>query len=156
MPETLATVDQVAARVGELITDSGDVLLAEACLEEASALVRFYGSTQWPDPTTAHPMAVTITIAAAARAYQNPGGFQTERADMVQLRRAAEFSVGAELTASEIAVLRAIGGGGGIVSAPLSNPEQIVPRSAWHGWYGNRGYTPVDYGDNKPFPWGWP
>lgn len=156
MPATLATVDQVAARVGELIEDDNDVLLAEACLEEASALVRFYGSSQWPDPLTAHPMAVAITIAAAARAYQNPAGFVLERADMAQLRRAANFTVGTELTVSEITILGTIGGGGGIVSVPLHNPEQIIPRSAWprpYGW--NRGYAPVDWGDNKPFPLGW-
>ena len=152
MPVPLATVDQVAARVGEPIVDDDDVMLAEACLSEASDLVRFYGSNLWPDPMMAPSVAVAITVAAAARAYQNPAGFEQERADMANFRRADGWNVGCELTASEIMILRTIGGGGGIVSAPLTNPEQIVPRS--NGYGVDRGYRPVDWGGNKPFPWG--
>lgn len=153
MPAPLATVEQVAARVGEDISDDASVALAEACLEEASAWVRHYGGHDWPDPLTAPAVAVAITIAAAHRAYQNPAGFDTERADMASFKRGERYQVGAELTASEILILTTLAGGGGIVSAPLSNPEQIVPRS--HGRRYDRGYVPMDWGQNKPFPWGW-
>ena len=147
----LASVDQVAARVGELIEDDVDVMLAEACLDEASALVRFYGSQAWLTPEVTPEAAVAIVVAAAARGYQNPAGYDTERADMASFRRGEQYKVGCELTVTEIAMLRDLAGGSGIISAPLSNPEQIVPRS--HRGHYDRGYRVFDFGD-KPFPWG--
>lgn len=162
MVPALGTVDQVAARVGEAITDEDDTLLAEACLDEASALVRFYAQQAWPDPLLAPPVAVAIAIAAAARAYQNPSGLNQERADMVSVKRDDKFAMGCELTPSEILVLKQFGGGAGIYSAQLSSPDQIVPVS--QPYPNQRGYCPVDWGSNKPFPlgpddpyqpWGW-
>ena len=147
------SVDQVAARVGEPITDEPDVLLAEACLDEASALVRFYAQQAWLAPALAPAVAVAISIAAAARAYQNPSGLDTERADMFSIKRDDKFSMGCELTASEIAVLKQFSGGSGLFSAALSNPDQIKPASG--GVCTDRGYAPVDWGGNKPFPLGW-
>lgn len=150
---SLATVAMVAARVGEPITDPEDVALAESVLAEASELVRFHGGQAWPDPATAPAMAVTITVAAAARAYQNPAGFDMERGDMVTFNRGKDYSTGAALTQGEITIIKAVGRGGNVRSMRMSNPNIPIPRST-KGCGEYRGYVPVDWGGNKPFPLG--
>lgn len=151
----LATVAQLAARVGEPISEPLDVALAESVLGEASENVRFYGRQSWPLASDAPPMAIAITVAAASRGYQNPAGFDMERGDMVTFNRGKNYTAGCELTAGEIAQLKTLGGGGGIRSVPLYNPNTPVPRSRDNGPC-DRGYVPVNGGiTNKPFPLGY-
>lgn len=107
--EPLATVERLAARIGEPITSEEDIDLANAVLEEASNWVRAYGQ-EWPTAATAPAVAVSITVAAAARGYQNPGGFESERAEVVTLGRAADYARGTELTAAEINMLERVSG----------------------------------------------
>lgn len=151
----LATVSQLASRVGEPITEPADVALAESVLVEASENVRFHGRQGWPYADDAPAMAVAITLAAASRGYQNPAGFDMERGDMVTFNRGKNYVAGCELTPGEIAALRTLGGRGGLRSVPLSNPTIIVSRSDRHGC-DDRGYAPVNRGfDQKPFPLGY-
>lgn len=148
----LATVHDVAARIGEDISSAEDVALAEAVLNEASEWARFYGDPAW-GTTTPPPLAVTIVVAAAARGYLNPSGYDMERGDMVTFNRATAYASGATLTAGEIAVLKKLARASGIRSVGLVNPELPVPRSRPCGEW--RGYAPMDWGESKPFPLGW-
>lgn len=109
MNEPLATVQQIAGRIGEPITSDTDIALANEVLEEASFWVRHYGLS-WPNPETAPPVAVRITVAAAARGFQNPGGLETERAEIVTLGRFKEYGMGCELTPAEIDALQSVAG----------------------------------------------
>ena len=148
----LATVDQVAARLGESIEAPEEIELAEACLEEASNLVKFYAQQPLWTAATAPAVAVTITVAAAARAVLNPSGFDMERGDMVTFNRSKEYTSGASLTPSEITIIKALGRAGNVRSVGLTNSDRPVPRSQTMAE--DRGYCPVDWGANKPFPLG--
>jgi hypothetical protein len=149
----LATVEQVAARLGEPIEEPDDIELAEACLEEASNLVRFYAQQPLWTASTAPAVAVTITVAAAARGVLNPSGFDSERGDMVTFNRGKDYASGASLTASEITIIKALGRTGNVRSVGLTSNDRPVPRSRTMAE--DRGYCPVDWGGNKPFPLGY-
>jgi hypothetical protein len=149
----LATVDQVAARLGEPIEEPDEIELAEACLEEASNLVRFYAQQPLWTAGTAPAVAVTITVAAAARAVLNPAGFDSERGDMVTFNRGKDYTSGAALTPSEITIIKALGRAGNVRSVGLHSSDRPVPRSRTMAE--DRGYCPVDWGGNKPFPLGY-
>lgn len=149
----LATVDHVAARIGEAIEEPDDIELAEAVLEEASNLVRFYAQQPLWTQSTAPAVAVTIAVAAAARAYLNPSGMDMERGDMVTFNRSKEYVAGAALTASEISIVKALGRQGNVRSVGLTNSDKPIPRSRTMAE--DRGYCPVDWGGNKPFPLGY-
>lgn len=126
--EPLGTVAKVAARVGETITTPEEIGLANAMLEEASAQVRFYG-LPWEDPDAAPAVAVTISVAAAARGYQNPGGLKMERGDAVSIDVDIDYRKGASLTAGEIAMLKTFSARGRISSIPLTNPDRFIATS---------------------------
>ncbi len=149
----LATVDQVAARLGEPIEEPDDIELAEACLEEASNLVRFYAQQPLWTAGAAPAVAVTITVAAAARGFLNPSGFDMERGDMVTFNRNKDYVSGAALTAQEITIIKALGRTGNVRSVGLTSDARPVPRSRTMAE--DRGYCPVDWGGNKPFPLGY-
>jgi hypothetical protein len=127
--EPLGTVSKVAARVGESITTAEEVALATSMLEEASAQVRLYG-LPWVDPAAAPAIAVTVTVAAAARGYQNPSGLKLERGDAVSVETTADYSMGAALTAGEITMIRmAANQRGRVTSIPLTNPDRFAATS---------------------------
>jgi stage V sporulation protein SpoVS len=149
----LATVDQVAARIGEPIDEPDDVELALATLEEASNLVRFYAQQPLWTAVTAPAVAVTIAVAAAARGFLNPSGFDMERGDMATLKRPSEYTSGCALTAAEITIVKALGHRGNVRALKVHNSDQPVARSHWRPR--DRGYAPLDWGDNKPFPLGY-
>ena len=149
----LATVDQVAARIGEAIEEPEDIELAEACLEEASTLVRFYAQQPLWTAATAPAVAVTIAVAAAARAVLNPAGMDSERGDMVTFNRGKDYTSGAALTPSEITIIKALGRQGNVRSVGLTNSDKPIPRSRTMAE--DRGYCPVNFGGNKPFPLGY-
>jgi len=146
----LATVERLAARVGEPIASAEEIALAEEVLAEASALVRHYGRA-WPDPETAPAVATSITVAAAARGFLNPGGFQMERSDTSTFNRVEEFASGCALTRAEISALKEYNVNQGIISIGLSNPDRPAPMS-------NRpkaiGWVQMNDGvGDKNFPW---
>lgn len=149
----LATVGQVAARIGEPITTAEDVQLAASVLNEASEQVRFYAQQPYWTAETAPPVAVAITVAAAARGWLNPSGFDMERGDMVTFNRNKDYVSGAALTSQEITIIRALGRTGNVRSVGLQNCDRPVPRSRTMAE--DRGYAPVDWGGNKPFPLGY-
>lgn len=127
--EPLGTVAKVAARVGEAITAADEIALASSMLEEASAQVRLYG-LPWENPELAPAIAVTITVAAAARGYQNPGGVKLERGDAVSLDVDIDYRKGATLTAGEIVMLqKASNQGRRLMSVPLTNPDRFTATS---------------------------
>lgn len=133
MSELLATVERVAAKIGEPITTPEDVASATEMLEAASNWVRFYaGHDEWTS-VDAPGMAVTIAIAAAARGYLNPAGFDEERSDASTFKRNERegFTQGARPTSDEIAVLRTYNSASKkmLSSIPTSNPERWVARS---------------------------
>lgn len=148
--EPLATIERLSARVGEEIASDEERALAEGVLREASTWVRHYGRP-WPDPTVAPAAAVDITIAAAARGYLNPGGFQMERGDSQTFNRLEDYAKGTELTRSEIEVLKPYRLRSSLVSLALVNPDRPMSRSA--EVYRDRGYAPL-LGGTKPFPLG--
>lgn len=148
--EPLGTVAKVAARVGETITTSEEIGLANAMLEEASAQVRFYG-LPWEDPDTAPAVAVTITVAAAARGYQNPGGLKMERGDAVSIDVDIDYRKGASLTAGEITMLKSFSARGRITSIPLTNPDRFIAASDVRA-YAN-GSPEYLFLDANPYPW---
>ena len=149
----LAPIERLAARVGEDISSDEERALAEGVLQEASTWVRHYGRP-WEDPTLAPAAAVDITIAAAARGYLNPAGFQMERADAQTFNRLEDFAKGTELTRSEIEVLKPYRVRSSLVSISLTNPDRPLSRDQ-RVWMG-RGYAPVNRGGytEKPFPLG--
>ncbi len=148
----LATVAALASRVGEPIEGEQDIALADAVLAEASALVRHHADEAWPDGSTVPAVAVAITVAAAARAYLNPSGFQMERGDAVTFNRTEDYAAGAALTRAEINILKSLSRLGNVHSLPLSNPDVIRPRSS----ASLTGWDPCHV-DDRPYPagWGW-
>lgn len=149
----LASVAMVAARIGEPIETVDDVKLAEAVLDEASEQIRFYAQQPGWNAQTAPPVAVTIAVAAAARGFLNPSGYDMERGDMVTFNRSKEYVSGANLTPSEITIIKALGRTGNVRSVGLANSDKPIPRS--RPFECDRGYAPVDWGGNKPFPLGY-
>ena len=149
----LATVAQIAARIGEPISTAEDNALAMAVLDEASEQVRHYAQQPYWTAENAPAVAVTITVAAAARGFLNPSGFDMERGDMVTFNRSKEYVSGATLTAQEITIVRALGRTGNVRSVKLESTDRPVPRSRTCAE--DRGYAPVDWGGNKPFPLGY-
>lgn len=149
----LATVGQIAARIGEPISAAEDVQLAVACLNEASEQIRHYAQQPYWTAETAPPVAVTIAVAAAARGYLNPSGFDMERGDMVTFARNKDYVSGAALTSQEITIVKALGRTGNVRSVSLHSCDRPVPRSRTMAE--DRGYAPVDWGGNKPFPLGY-
>ena len=151
--EPLATVARLSARVGEAIESVEELALAGEVLAEASALVRHYGRP-WPFPATAPAVATSITVAAAARGYLNPAGYQMERGDMATFNRVEEYASGCALTRAEIAALKEYNVNSGIVSIGLVNNDR--PMSTRGAAFGDPGWRVMNDGNEKPFPWGWP
>jgi hypothetical protein len=149
--EPLASVAEVAARVGEPITAPEEIALANSMLKEASAQVRLYG-LPWVNPATAPAIAFTITVAAAARGYQNPGGVKLERGDAVSLDIDIDYRKGATLTAGEIVMLqKASNQGKRIMSVPLTNVDRFTATSDTPGYV--QGHPEYLYLDANPRPW---
>lgn len=147
----LATIERLAARVGESVSemDSTQVAMANEMLEQASAAVRFYAGQAWPDPAIAPAVAVTITVAAAARGYLNPEGYQMERGDTVTLARDKGYSGGpTALLPEERAILSTFKVQKGLVSLNVSNEFIPTPRSARNGKWRE--------GMSREWPWGPP
>lgn len=93
-------INSLAALVGEPLVVDEDIASARACLAVAWENVKEAGSPAWT-LESAPPLAITILLNAASRAWMNLGGFVDERADAVTLSRNPEYAAGAELTPQE-------------------------------------------------------
>jgi len=119
MPEPLATVEELEARLGRTL-DPDEVPMAEAAISDASAMVRAYG-LPWPDPETAPDVVRSIVLAASERKMRNPEGLRQEMEGGYQYTRSASTPVGVALTPAEIALLQGVAGIGGIYSVPVES-----------------------------------
>lgn len=125
MIDPLATVSDIADRVGEEITDPGDIRLAESLLRIVSAQVRHYGG-DWLDPILAPEVAVAVTIEAASRGYLNPEGYKLERGDEITFERNVVFAGGSTLTPAEIVAVRSAAGKSGLVSVLMMRDVTVA------------------------------
>lgn len=121
MPKSFATVADVARRVGEPITAPEDIALAESLLEIVSEEIRSVGSN-WPEPFLAPAICRTIAIGAAARGYNNPALYETERGDMLTLYRGSDAANGEALTKNEKMAITRVAGLGGFFSVAVDRP----------------------------------
>lgn len=106
MADPLATLAELKVRL-EFEIDPGEHLesLAESALEDASILVRTYGVSSWT-VDTAPPIAVMLTLKAAARFMNNPMAVDLARGADEQNTWSEGNSDGVHLRPGEIALLR--------------------------------------------------
>lgn len=133
----LATVEQLAARVGESIDTPEEVALAEAMLRYASDQALLYGNPGWVEATL--PGVVrSVVIEAASRGYQHPAGFETERADSVNFTVHEEWLRSAEFTDHQVELVRrASRKSGRVRSLTATRPNYFRARSdrqQWPSW----------------------
>ena len=76
--EPLAELEDLEARLEFELDDDKMVTLAEGALVDATVLVREYGLSTWT-ASTAPPIAITLTLKAAARFMNNPMSLETAR-----------------------------------------------------------------------------
>lgn len=151
----LASVEQLADRLGiALDAQTPDGLRAQAALEDASALVRAEAGVDYVDDhgelETVPEVIITITIAAAYRAFRNPDGkTQTSVGDVSvsYSRQAGEAQL--FLTRAERRAIRRAAGMGGFSSVSLTS-----------GWFEGKDphYVPTTQLDAAwipmgPYPW---
>ena len=146
----LATLEELRVRL-EFEIDPGDHLekLAEASLEDASTLVREYGVRSWT-ADTAPPIAVMLTLKAAARFMNNPMMLDLARGADEQNTWSERGANGVHLTPDEIALLREHRKQDrGLMSVPTQLWGTPPPRKVPSGHQ-----VPVDYGGGtgKWFP----
>lgn len=132
--EPLATVEDIAARIGEEIVDDIDVRLAQSMAEAASDHVRHHAGQLWPVREQAPRIARTIAISAASRGFLNPSGFTDERSDSVSLKRAESFAADTQLSPYEIQMLKDLTPRSSVQSVRLDNSDThhyARSRSVW-------------------------
>lgn len=115
MLPSLATVEDMEARIGHAITDADERTRAQSLLDDASALVRFVANVTWmttDEPPVLGPVPdhiVTLTVGAALRGWYNPAGIESAQLGAVSVRYG-----GAWLTASEREQLAGLNRGKGL------------------------------------------
>ena len=146
----LATVEQLAARVGEPVELPEEVALAEAMIEYASEQALHYGRPSWTAETL--PGVVRqVVISAAAAGYQHPAGFESERADSVNFTVHEEWLRGAEFTDRQVKIVQqAARTHGRVRSMQTSRSNRFVSRSdeRRHPWFMKVPYVP-----SEDVPW---
>lgn len=120
---SLATVEDLAARLpGGIATADED--RAQAVLDDVSALIRAEAETDWLDDEGAlddvPDVVVTVTLAAARRAWLNPDGKVSETIGSYSYRVGDAGGVGVMLTEEEKRLVRRAGG---VVAAAVANVE---------------------------------
>ena len=103
--EPLAIVEDLELRLEFPLDDSHMRKMAGAALEDASTLVREYGVSSW-DANTAPPIAVMLTLKAAARFMNNPMNLETARGADETNMWGESNSKGVYLEPSEIELLK--------------------------------------------------
>lgn len=103
--EPLAELEDLEARLEFDLDDDKMRSLGQKALEDATVLVREYGLASWT-AKTAPPIAITLTLKAAARFVINPMSLETARgADETNIWGEANSS-GVYLEPGEIELLR--------------------------------------------------
>jgi len=103
--EPLADLDDLEARLEFDLDDDKMRDLGRTGLEDASVLVREYGLSSWT-ANTAPPIAVTLTLKAAARFVINPMSLETARGADETNMWGETNSKGVYLEPGEIELLR--------------------------------------------------
>lgn len=144
MLPALVSLEDFAVRVGGIA--AADEERAQACLDDASALIRNEAQTTWVDDEgalseTIPDAVVTTTYAVAIRAYRNPEGLRAEAVGDYSVTY-ADGSTSVFLTDAERRTIRRAAGLGGLGSIELEG-----------SWVTVAGYmVPVDIGGD-PMPW---
>ncbi|MFC4336023.1 hypothetical protein [Salininema proteolyticum] len=116
--------------------------MAQAALDEASALAREYGHAAW-EPGTVPPLAANLVARAVARYLRNPADYSRSRSGDEVVEWAGEAG-GLDFTTEERRLLRSLSGRGVIASVPVI---------AWRSQpVEETGRVPVSGGE-KPFPY---
>lgn len=130
MPPPLASLGDLQDRLGHPLAES-ELSRAHAALDDASALVRAVAGQSWLDATTGElaevpDAAVSITLAAARRAFDNPDGYVSETIGDYSYTRAGPSAGGevggAYLTEEERAVLRGMSAASGLGTLTVVRP----------------------------------
>lgn len=134
----LATIDQFDARLpGGLST--GDSARAEATLEDASALVRAEAGLTWVDDagdlTEVPDIIVSVTLAAAKRAFVNPDMLRSEAIQDYQASFGSS-SPDVYLTKAERDLIRRAVGRPGLwtLSTTRTDAAGDIPSVSPYGW----------------------
>lgn len=155
MDPSLATIEDMEARLGHAIIEDDERTRAQSLLNDASALIRFEANQTWMDNTVEPPVLgvvpdfiVALTVRAAIRGWYNPAGIEAAQLGAVSVRYG-----GAWLTSAEREQLALSNRGKGLQQAILT-PGFGFERNGY-------GYAPVDNAEglHTPaadwFPTGW-
>lgn len=121
----LVTVRELSDHINEPIESEADKAQARSFIREASANVRSAGDSEWTR-LNCPEVAFTIALAAAARGYLNPAGYDSERSDTNNLNRGERATNGTQLTREEKADLKKESGRTNLVtSVRFTRPDRI-------------------------------
>ena len=151
--DLLVDVSRLAARIQEPIETPEEIESAEELILSASDEARFYGLESWT-AETAPPIVKNVVLGACQRAFQNPGNFESERADAVSFKYSEEGMGTVSFTPEEIKrIEHAAGKKRSFSSVPVARNDGWHARSSRLGR--NTVWVPVDsYAPGaKPFPW---
>lgn len=124
----LATLQEVAARVGGTIITQEEIDLAYSALLSASLQAIRIGSESWNSRSV--PLGVSAIVAqAAARGFLNPEGYDREGTDGVTFGRGASYVEGAELTPSEQRQVKSMAGRAGFIAVPIAKSSHWESRA---------------------------
>lgn len=151
MLPALASLSALEARLGVTLAGA-DVERASAALDDASALIRAEGGTEWVDDegalTDVPSLVEQVTLAVAYRAFRNPDAFtQTSLGDAsVAYDRSGQSAV--YLTRDERRAVRRAAGTTAVGAIELASPW-AMPASHYPVAVTGGG-DPIPLG---PFPW---
>lgn len=139
----LVSLDDFTLRVGTITPADED--RAQACLDDASALIRGEAGKNWTNDdgdelADVPDVIAAICVAVAIRAFRNPEGVRSETIGGYAVTY-ADASTAVYLTPGERAQVRRAAGRSSIGSVTLESP--YMPDTVW---------VPVE-GTTEPFPW---
>lgn len=103
----LATVDQLAARLGATLTEgTPDYIRATSAIEDVSERAMSIAEQPTWDADTVPKSAVGVILAAARRVYVNPDRYQYNMAGQFTAQGAADQFIGGYFMAEELSELK--------------------------------------------------
>ncbi|MEU4155700.1 hypothetical protein [Actinoplanes sp. NPDC026670] len=153
-----ASLDELTERLGRTL-DEAEELMAEAALEDATALAMEYGR-EWPEDDPPR-LVKTLVLRSVRRYMENPDGFTTSRAgdETVQWSDAHGRDAGSVyFTRDEQALLKGLAGRTpGLMSASVSawGPQRPLPRDVTAGYVPAAGmpHSEIPYFAHPTEPW---
>lgn len=139
MATLLATVDQLAARLGvQLVSDTLEYNRAEAALEDVSIRAKGLAGQSWTSITVPDEVR-TVVLAAARRIYVNPDRYLSNMAGSFQATLAQNEFTGDIFMQGEIAVIRKYQSTPGlwVQSTTRVGDEPFDPTRYWSDDYDN-------------------